>query len=98
MSRSSRPAITTSTTSPAKSLFSPHYLNNRLRDHDEWREDVSAPLDELRTLYEKTKTILPTSNEAQTEEEFVRPALKVLGFAFIPQTLTRVGGRPQRPD
>ena len=44
------------------------------------------------------KKILPTLNEAQTEEEFIKPALEILGFSYIPQVVTRGKGRAQRPD
>jgi hypothetical protein len=82
----------------AKSLFSEHYLRHRLPDHPEWGDDVGEPLAALRTLYEGKRGILPNLNEAQTEAEFIRPALEILGFAYIPQASVRRAGRPLRPD
>jgi len=82
----------------SKPLFSQHYLTRRIQEHPEWSEDVAAPFEQLRALYEQKREILPTLNEAQTEAEFIRPALEILGFAYIPQTLTRRAGRVQRPD
>jgi hypothetical protein len=82
----------------AKSLFSDHYLRHRLPDHPEWGDDVSQPLAALRALYEGKRGILPNLNEAQTEAEFIRPALEILGFAYIPQASVRRAGRPLRPD
>jgi hypothetical protein len=82
----------------AKSLFSEHYLRQRLPEHPEWDEDVSQPLAALRALYEGKRGILPNLNEAQTEAEFIRPALEILGFAYIPQASIRRAGRALRPD
>jgi len=82
----------------SKSLFSQHYLDNRIQDHEEWAEDVSEPLRRLQALYEEKEDILPQLSEAQTEEEFIQRALGILGFAYIPQTPVRIAGRVQRPD
>ena len=82
----------------AKSLFSEHYLRHRLPDHPEWDEDVGQPLATLRALYEEKRSILPNLNESQTEDTFIRPALGILGFEYIPQTAVRIAGRVQRPD
>jgi len=82
----------------AKSLFSEHYLRHRLPDHPEWGDGVSQPLAALRALYQGKRGILPNLNEAQTEDTFIRPALGILGFEYIPQTAVRIAGRVQRPD
>jgi len=82
----------------AKSLFSDHYLRHRLPEHPEWGEDVAGPFEQLRALYEAKREILPNLIEAQTEAEFIRPALEILGFAYIVQTPTHHAGRVQRPD
>jgi type I restriction-modification system DNA methylase subunit len=82
----------------AKSLFSEHYLRHRLPDHPEWGDDVGGPLAALRALYQGKRGILPNLNEAQTEAEFIRPALEILGFAYIPQASVRRAGRALRPD
>ncbi|MBC7249930.1 MAG: Eco57I restriction-modification methylase domain-containing protein [Anaerolineae bacterium] len=82
----------------SKSLFSTHYLEHRIREHPEWGEEVAQPFARLRALYEAKRDILPGLNEAQTETEFIRPALEILGFAYIPQTPTHRAGRVQRPD
>ncbi len=84
--------------SSSKSLFSQHYLEHRIQEHPEWAEDVVEPFEHLRALYEAKRDILPSLNEAQTESEFIRPVLDILGFAYIPQTPTRRAGRIQRPD
>jgi len=83
---------------PSKSLFSQHYLTHRIQEHPEWGEDVSEPFEALRALYARQRDKLPGLNEAQTEREFIQPALEILGFAYILQTPVRIGGRVQRPD
>ncbi|MBE9507113.1 MAG: hypothetical protein IMY86_03615, partial [Chloroflexi bacterium] len=84
--------------SSSKPLFSQHYLTHRIQDHSEWDVEVSEPFRRLRALYEEKRGFLSTLNEAQTEAEFIRPVLEILGFAYIPQTTTRRAGRVQRPD
>ena len=84
--------------SSSKPLFSQHYLTHRIQDHSEWDDEISEPFRRLRALYEEKRGFLSTLNEAQTEAEFIRPALEILGFAYIPQTTTRRAGRVQRPD
>ena len=82
----------------AKSLFSDHYLRHRLPEHPEWGEDVAEPLAALRALYQEKQGLLPNLNESQTEAEFIRPVLEMLGFAYVPQASIRRAGRAQRPD
>ena len=82
----------------SKSLFSTHYLEHRIQEHPEWGAEVAQPFARLRALYEARRDILPGLNEAQTETEFIRPVLEILGFAYIPQTPTRRAGRIRRPD
>lgn len=80
-----------------KGLFSDDYLEYRLTDpgqYPEWREDVSRARERLRGLYESKKENLDGLNEAQTENEFLDEALGILGHAFVKQTRTRDGSRP----
>ena len=80
-----------------KGLFSDDYLEYRLTEpgqYPEWREDVSRAREKLRGLYESKKEYLDGLNEAQTENEFLDEALEVLGHAFVKQTRTRDGSRP----
>jgi hypothetical protein len=66
-----------------RGLFSDHFLQERLPEWKEW--NVSEELENFRskllTLYEAKKSILPGLNEAQTEEEFIKPVLDLLGYA-----------------
>jgi hypothetical protein len=82
----------------AKTLFSFHYLNNRLPDHPEWQDDPTIVFNQVRQLWNKATQYGNTWNEAQTEDEFVRPILTYLGWNFIVQAKAGHGGRVTRPD
>ncbi len=81
-----------------KPLFSQHYLDYRLQECPEWKLNIKAEFEQLRNLYFSKKAILPTLNEAQTEDIFIKPVLDILGFSNIPQVVTRGKGRAERPD
>ncbi|MFM7364029.1 MAG: hypothetical protein ACKO11_05910, partial [Cuspidothrix sp.] len=83
---------------PNKPLFSQHYLTYPIQELPEWQLDITSEFEQLNKLYLAKKAILPTLNEFQTEEEFIKPALEILGFKYIPQVITRGKGRSQRPD
>jgi hypothetical protein len=53
----------------SKTLFSAHYLQNRLTSLPEWAEEIRPAFDEMRQLYQKAQQFGNTWNEAQTEEE-----------------------------
>lgn len=88
----------TDTKNPNKPLFSQHYLEYRLQECLEWQLDINSDFEKLNKLYLSKKAILPTLNEAQTEDVFIKPVLDILGFKNIPQVVTRSKGRSQRPD
>ena len=79
-------------------LFSEHYLETRLRESPEWRENLEPLRAKLRELYDKKKELLEDANEAQTEEEFIQPVLKLLGFSYWVQPKTKATGRSEFPD
>lgn len=81
-----------------KPLFSSHYLEFYLPESPEWQLDPSPIFERLKSLYLAKKDLLPSLNEAQTEEEFIKPALEILGFSYIPQIITKGKGRAERPD
>ncbi|MDJ0554608.1 MAG: TaqI-like C-terminal specificity domain-containing protein [Microcoleaceae cyanobacterium MO_207.B10] len=81
-----------------KPLFSQHYLDRRLQECPEWHENVGPMFEALKNLYLSKRDLLPTLNEAQTEDIFIKPALQILGFTYIPQIKTSGKGRTQRPD
>jgi len=81
-----------------QALFSDHYLAERMDAHPEWAEDISDVFAQWQEFYRTKRDILDDLNEAQTEEEFIRPALELLGLAYIPQTGFTHAGRQLRPD
>jgi len=82
-----------------KSLFSDHYLDERLGGHKEWNENISVIFDKTIQLYEDTKDRLPKFNEAQTEDYFIKPLfVEILGFSFDVQHTFKQKGRNNRPD
>jgi hypothetical protein len=88
----------TDTKNPNKPLFSQHYLDYRIQECPEWHLDIISDFEKLNKLYLSKKAILPTLNEAQTEDVFIKPVLDILGFSNIPQVVTRGKGRAERPD
>lgn len=71
-----------------EALFSNHFLVNRLTDLEEWK---SAPVDgalrdRMRSIFEGAKAGLPAANEAQTENDLIRPILDLLGLHYDVQT------------
>ena len=77
-------------------------LRARLPQWKEWETDeaLSSFRKQLSFLYESKKTSLPMMNEAQTEDDFIRPVLDLLGYAnsYIVQAPTKVGQQANRPD
>ncbi|MBN1177760.1 MAG: hypothetical protein JXD18_01000 [Anaerolineae bacterium] len=82
----------------SKMLFSRHYLETRLPDHAEWREDPGDVFKIVARLWAKARRSGDAWNEAQTEEEFIKPMLDALGWAFIVQAKSHTHGRVTRPD
>jgi len=82
----------------AKTLFSHHYLRHRLPDHPEWQEDPRSVFEAVRALWQKARKHGDSWNEAQTEEEFVKPVLELLGWSYIVQPKAKKGGKVSRPD
>ncbi len=82
----------------AKTLFSSHYLETRLPEHPEWREDPRPVFDAVRALWQKAQKYGDSWNEAQTEQEFVKPVLDILGWAYVVQAKSQRASRTSRPD
>ncbi|MBL7209220.1 MAG: Eco57I restriction-modification methylase domain-containing protein [Dehalococcoidia bacterium] len=92
----------TSTWFQNRGLFSDHFLQARLPEWGEWKVDAEmVPFREsLVSLYESKKPRLPYLKEAQTEDEFIKPVLDLLGYtdSYIVQAPTKVGQHTNRPD
>ncbi len=81
-----------------KSLFSQHYLTTRLPDLSAWQEDLRQQFTAVQNLWKRAQQLGANWNEAQTEEEFVKPLLDLLGWLHIPQAKSNRGGQISRPD
>ncbi|MFP4647442.1 MAG: N-6 DNA methylase, partial [Candidatus Acetothermia bacterium] len=81
-------------------LFSNYYLGERLPDRDIWQEPkgLEETYRELSQLYEERKNILEATKEAQTEEEWIKPILHILGFKYIPQPSETIFDTTKVPD
>lgn len=79
-------------------LFSDHYLNEILPGYNEWAVDTQKTLEEISELYNNAKDLLPGSNEAQTEERFIRPVLRLLGHVFDLQPPVETPFGTKAPD
>ena len=72
-------------------LFADYFLTEKLPLEKRWLEASTdetsrAVFDQVKALYEQKKSALPGFNEAQTEDELIKPILDLLGFSFIVQT------------
>ena len=85
-----------------RGLFSDHFLQSRLPQWGYWQvgEELSTFRQGLLSLYEQKKIKLPTLNEAQTEDEFIKPVLDLLGYAnsYMVQPHAKTGKQAIRPD
>ena len=80
-------------------LFSEHFLDDRLPGWPEFRATpVEELFEELRQLWLAERSGLATANEAQTEERFVKPVLRALGFAYTVQADVPLASGRRQPD
>jgi hypothetical protein len=78
-------------------LFSDHYLDHILPKHwDSLRDEASQVMEQLQRLYAKFTP--NTNNEAQTEDDWIKPVLRTLGHIFEVQASLKVPDGIQRPD
>lgn len=83
-------------------LFSDHYLNVTLVQREDWMSligdyEVEVARKKIAALFKKYKPS-EKEKEAQTEEEFVKPVLKILGHTFTVQASLATPGKAQTPD
>jgi len=83
-----------------KELFSNYYLEERLPDRKAWQEPdgLTQAYQEISELYEEKKDILKSTKEAQTEEEWIKPILEILGFKYITQPSESIFDTTKVPD
>ena len=82
-----------------RNLFPAHFLDQRLPDWPEYAAlDPSTLFDEITAIWSCERELLPTFNEEQTEDRFIRPILSALGFKYTPRPAASVAGRRREPD
>lgn len=85
-----------------RGLFSDHFIQEHLPAWKEWGVDAElTPFhSKLKALFVAKKPFLADMNEAQTEDEFVKPVLDLLGYgdSYIVQASTKLGKQTSRPD
>jgi hypothetical protein len=82
-----------------RNLFPVHFLQDRLPEWPEYAEmDTDELFAKLSELWEREGDLLPTFNEEQTEDRFVRPVLEALGFLYTTRPKHTVDGRRREPD
>ena len=82
-----------------RNLFPVHFLEDRLPDWTEFAElDAAELLGEVKEIWERERELLPTFNEEQTEDRFIRPILQALGFSYTPRPDLSIADRRREPD
>ncbi|WP_157621199.1 Eco57I restriction-modification methylase domain-containing protein [Salisaeta longa] len=84
-----------------RSLFSDHYLAERFPERDDVQalhDDADAAYADVCALYAKHAAHTRNWNESQTEDQFIRPVLDILGWAREVQPHAQRQGRRGRPD
>lgn len=80
-----------------RSLFSSHWLENRLQHEPEWQElrgEATTALEKLAALWESERTLVALyDNEQSLEHAFIQPVFKAIGWDLIYQTYLP-GGKP----
>jgi hypothetical protein len=79
-------------------LFSDHYLNATLPGRPDWRELAEKSGATMEAVACVLDAYAPSQNEAQTEEDLVRPVLRILGFDFEVQPPLQTPEGTKRPD
>jgi type I restriction-modification system DNA methylase subunit len=79
-------------------LFSDHYLDTILPAHDDWRALTAEAESVMQQLQIILANFHPSTKEAQTEEDFVKPVLKALGHLFEVQASLETPGSVKAPD
>ena len=83
-------------------LFSDYFLDHILPKEDPWKyewqqlqSEASAVMTQLQQRYRK---FVPSTNEAQTEDDWIKPVLLALGHIFEVQAPLKTGEGTKRPD
>jgi hypothetical protein len=79
-------------------LFSDHYLNVTLPQRPEWQALTEQARPVMAGISRVFDSYTPSDNEAQTEEDLVRPVLRLLGHDFEVQPALETPDGTKRPD
>ena len=83
-------------------LFSDHFLSKRLpAESPLWSSEKSVAqttFDKILGQHKKFTSTYKNPNEAQTEDDFIRPVLTLLGYSYIVQTPLKHKGKFNQPD
>src|SRR5215211_6276314 len=79
-------------------LFSDYYLNMTLPQRPEWKLLAHDAAQALTTIAPIVRAYVPSDNEAQTEEELIRPVLRMLGHSFEVQAALKTPDGTKKPD
>src|SRR5579859_7281199 len=78
-------------------LFSDHYLDHILPRHwDSLRDEASRVMLQLQELYARFTPNV--NNEAQTEDDWIKPVLRAMGHTFEVQAWLKTPDGAKRPD
>src|SRR5260370_3319148 len=78
-------------------LFSDHYLDHILPRHwDSLRDEASRVMLQLQELYARFTPNV--NNEAQTEDDWIKPVLRAMGHTFEVQACLKTPDGAKRPD
>jgi hypothetical protein len=81
-----------------RGLFSDHYLNATLPTRPDWRGMANEARPALEEIAGLLDAYTPSENEAQVEEELVRPVLRLLGHTFEVQPALATPEGTKGPD
>ena len=79
-------------------LFSDHYLDTILPAREEWQTLAAEAASVMQQLQTILASFHPSTKEAQTEEDFVKPVLRALGHLFEIQASLETPGSVKAPD
>jgi hypothetical protein len=81
-----------------RQLFSDHYLNELLPLRPDWaglQPEAVGVMAQIQALFDR---FVPSGIEAQTEDDLVKPVLRLLGHTFEVQPALRTPDGTKRPD
>ena len=83
-----------------RSLFSNYYLNALIVERPQWTDtpDIESDYAAIKALFDAIAPNAAHLNEAQTEQQFIRPVLERLGHVFEVQPTLHTPQGVQRPD